>query len=732
MKTTCLRLAVLAALADLSHGAHAQTTAADKESLEIPTVTVTAQRRREPAREVPLTTEVLNGEAMERAGYKSLSDLAALLPGVNYDQAGGGTGQSQITMRGISTGSQVGATVGMYIDDIPFGSSSAYAGGGSSSLDLGLFDLAAVEVLRGPQGTLYGAGAMGGLIKYSAVEPNLDAFSTQGTAELSATRGGGLNHVLRAVVNAPLDGGRTALRATLYKRSEDGFIRDHLQQGRLVDGSTTSGGRIALLFAPSKDLSARLTVLSQRQQRDGSSTEDDSVVSGQPVYGSLSKRLFVNEPFHIKNDLISLAIKADFNWATFDAITGWQRSSNSGRSDPSALYASPLPMVGPDAAGYAFDYAFYNRKVTQEFRLTSPRSRVFEWLGGVFYTNEAGTKSQTLQPLNAGRQPVAPLLISAEFPSAFRESAVFGNGTYYLNEKTDVTLGVRRSHNTQGLDQTMAGIFAPPPLPDAHSSEDVTNWLLTARWRPAERQALYVRAASGYRPGGPLPVIINPFTGQPLNKPSFLSDRLWSYELGWKGDLLPRVLTSELALYQIDWKDMQLFTSKAGFSGIANAGRARSRGIEWTVRAMPKTGWRLASALSVIDATLRDDSPDLGGKKGDRLPDTARLSIAAQADHDFQLYGWPAYAGATLRYTGDRINAFNASAIPQFHMPAYSTLDARAGIEYGHISVGLIARNLTNKRGQTSADTAFSAAGGPARVSLASPRTIGIQVNAAF
>lgn len=128
----------------------------------IESISVTAQRRREPAREVPLTADVLKGEDMERGGYQSLSDLAALLPGMNHNQSGGGTGGSQITMRGISTGSQVGATVGMYVDDVPFGSSSAYAGGGSSSLDLGLFDLASVESLRGPQGTLYGAGAMGG------------------------------------------------------------------------------------------------------------------------------------------------------------------------------------------------------------------------------------------------------------------------------------------------------------------------------------------------------------------------------------------------------------------------------------------------------------------------------------------------------------------------------------------------------------------------------------------
>ncbi|MYM27022.1 TonB-dependent receptor [Duganella sp. CY15W] len=730
-----LPLAVLAACGAFPFTVAAQNArpdaAAASEAIE--TVVVTAQRRREPAREVPLTADVVRGEALERSGYQSLADLAALLPGVNYNEAGSGTGQSQVTMRGISTGSQVGATVSMYIDDVPFGSSSGYAGGGSSALDLGLFDLAAAEVLRGPQGTLYGAGAMGGLIKYVAVEPDTHERVANVTTELSNARHGELSHVARGVFNLPLSDGVAALRATLYQRKEGGFVHDRNHGGQVVDGSLTNGARVALLLTPSKDLSLRLTALTQSQQRDGSSTEDVQIATGQPVDGRQTKRLFVNEPVKVHNDLLSLAIKADLHWATLDAITGWQRSRNDGRADPSALYVPYLAPLGISAPGYALDYSFYNRKVSQEIRLTSPRSRVFEWLAGAFYTNEAGAKSQHLQPLNAAFEPVQPLLADAQFPSTFREAAVFGTGTYFFNERTDVTLGVRRSHNTQHLDQRFAGLFAPAPQPTAESSEDVTTWMATARWRPAPRHALYVRAASGYRPGGPLPVIRNPLTGEPLNKPSFASDTLWSYEAGWKGDLVPGKVSAELAVYQIDWKDMQVFTANAGFSGIGNAGRARSRGIEATLRAKPAEDVRVAAALSLIDAKLRDDSPDLGGKAGERLPDAARVAGAVQVDRDFSVDGNHAYLGASLRYTGERFNAFvRPPANPLYRLPAYTMIDLRGGIELGRASIGFFVRNLLDRRAQTSADTTLSAMGGPARINLAAPRTLGVQFSYAF
>lgn len=730
-----LYLAILAVLGTPHPGAWAQDPRPRPVASAAPieTVVVTAQRRREPAREVPLSADVVRGEDLERSGYQSLADLAALLPGVNYNETGSGSGQSQVTMRGISTGAQVGATVSMYIDDVPFGSSSGYAGGGSSALDLGLFDLAAAEVLRGPQGTLYGAGAMGGLIKYVAAAPDPAERLANITTELSGNRNGKLSHVARAVVNLPLQDGKAALRATLYQREEGGFVRDSNHSNRIVDGAEIDGARVALLLTPTKNLSLRLTALSQRQQRDGSSTEDVSLASGEPIDGRATKRLFLSEPVKINNELVSLAVKADLNWASLDAISGWQRSRNDGRADPSALYLPYLAPLGINAAGYGLDYSFSTQKFTQELRLTSPRSRSLEWLVGAFYTKEEGYKSQHLQAYNQQLQAVPPLLADARFPSSFRELAAFGTATYFINERTDMTLGVRRSRNNQHLDQRFDGLFAPAPQPAADSTEDVTTWMATARWRPAAGQALYIRAASGYRPGGPLPVVRNPINGEPLNQSSYASDSLWSYEAGWKGDLLPGKVSAELALYQINWKDMQVFTAYAGFSGIGNAGRARSRGIEATLRARPIEGVRIAAALSLINAELQDDNPSLGGKAGERLPDTAKVAGALQVERDFSIDGKHGYLGASLRYTGERNNSFQQShSMLPYRLPAYTVLDLRGGLEFGSSNLGFFLRNVLDQRGQTSADTSLSTLGAPARVNLVPPRTLGVQVSYAF
>ena len=703
------------------------------ESKRLETVTITAQRRREPAREVPLTTNVVSAETLERGGSQSLRDLTALLPGVTFSQTGGGGGQSEVTMRGVSTGAQVGATVSMYIDDVPFGSSSAFAGGSSNALDLGLFDLTRIEVLRGPQGTLYGAGAMGGLIKYVTLDPDPTGFSGLAATDVSSTQGGGTQYTLRGAVNVPLSEGTTALRATVYRRTDEGFIHDPSRGGGRVDGSQTEGARVSLLVAPQREVNLRLTAMTQRHSRDGTSAEDVDIATGQASRGARTQTRFDGEPFDVNYDLASASLDWDMTWARLQLISGWQRSQSDGRLDVSPLYAPLLAGAGIVNAGYRLDYTFGVRKTTQEVRLTSASSRRLEWLAGLYYTDETGDRTQALIPQDAQRQPVALNLLTADFPSRFRELAAYGTVTTYLSEQADLTLGARHSRNRQRSQQFITGAFAPPQAPDADAQEAVTTWLITGRYRLSPEHAVYARAASGYRPGGPLPVFTNPVNGEPLTTGSFKSDSLWSYELGWKGEMLDRRLAIEAAIYRIDWKNIQVFTAQAGFSTIGNAGSAVSRGLELTLRAKASAALSVSGALSLIDAKLREDNPALGAAAGDRVPDTARVSAAFLTDYSFDWGGRASYAGVTLRYTGERFNTFKANPNqPQYRLPAFATVDLRAGTQLGKVALGAYVRNLANARGQTSADTTLASLGGPARVSLVTPRTVGIQVSTEF
>lgn len=703
-----------------------------KEAPKLDTVVVSAQRRREPVREVPLTTNVLDAQQLERGGQQTLRDLAGLLPGVNFSQTGGGGGGSEVSMRGITTGAQVGASVSMYIDDVPFGSSSAFAGGSSNALDLGVFDLQRVEVLRGPQGTLYGAGAMGGLIKYLTVDPDTYGLSGQAGVEASTTKSGGTSHNARASVNIPLSEKVAAIRATVYGRKSAGYVRDPSRGVDPTDDNDSRGGRLSLLLSPNRDLSLRVTALSQRSTRDGTPSVDYDIATGEPAEGRQKRSLFLDEPFEVRTDLGSASIDWNLSWARFQSITAWQRQRSGGRYDVSSLYVPLLAGAGLVNAGYGLDYGFRVRKTTQEFRLTSPSTRQFEWLAGLYYSDEDGNRSQNLVPFDARKQPTGLNILTSTYPSTYREVAAYGTVTQYFGKQADVTVGVRHSRNKQQTSQVMSGLLANE-APDASDDQSVTTWMLTGRYRITGEQSLYVRAASGFRPGGPLPVFTNPVTGQPLTSGSFKSDSLWSYEAGWKADLLGGKLSAEVAVYQIDWKDIQVFTAEAGFSTIGNAGKARSRGVELSLRAQPTQSVKVAGSVSVIDAKLLDDNPALGAFSGDRMPDTARFSAGLQADYTFSVSGYESYLGLGLRHTGKRVNTFKANPQqPQYTLPKLTTVDLRAGVLVGKLQFSAYIRNLTDREGQVSADTTLSALGAPARVSVIQPRTVGLQVSTEF
>ncbi|RJG15290.1 TonB-dependent receptor domain-containing protein [Massilia cavernae] len=242
-----------------------------------------------------------------------------------------------------------------------------------------------------------------------------------------------------------------------------------------------------------------------------------------------------------------------------------------------------------------------------------------------------------------------------------------------------------------------------------------------------------MRAASGYRPGGPLPVFRNPLTGEVLTASRFKSDSLWSYEAGWKSDFLQKRLALEAAAYYIDWKDIQMFTSVAGFTGIGNAGKAKSQGVELTLTARPIEGLNLSAALSAVDARLKTDSADLGGKAGDRLPNSARFSASLLGDYRFSYQGRESYVGASARHLGDRVTSFAASpGLPSYRLPAFTTLDLRAGTAIGRYRLGLFVRNLGNVRGQTAAATSLSPLGAPAQVNIVAPRTLGLQMSTEY
>jgi iron complex outermembrane recepter protein len=692
------------------------------------TVTVTATRRREPARDVPVQVNALSAEDLQRAGAASLSDYIGGLPGVDVKTANG-PGLGQISIRGVTTGDQTISTVGVYLDDVAFGSSSAFAGGSTMALDMSLLDLNHIEVLRGPQGTLYGAGAMGGLLKYVTNEPDSYELSGKLTLGVSDTNGGGVSHVESGVVNVPLKEGVAAMRVALFRDHQGGYI-DAVgpASGKDINSGDTTGGRVSLLLDPTSKLHVRLTAVEQNINRRGDDIVDYDISTGRPVEGDLVRQLDVREPYHVNIGLVSADIEYDMGWARLNSVTSAQQEKSRNSLDAS-FYDAPLSEgVGTAITDSRLDSSPGVRKRTQEFRLTSAPGKL-EWLGGLYFDSETGVNSQVLSgTLVSDGSTIDAITITQ--PSTYRELAAYGDVTYNVGKDWAVTGGVRIARNSQRYQQNTDGV--PGQL--ASSAETSKTYLATVKYALTNVSNVYFRAASGYRPGGPNATALDnagkPIPGAPT---SFKSDSLWSYELGYKADLMDKRLSVEAAVYDIEWKDIQQPVALGSGTIIANAGRARVKGAELFTRYRVTEAWSLDGSLSAIDAKLTEDAPALG-PAGSRLPNSARFSATLGTTGKFSLAERPAYAGANVRYVGERNAGFDSaeSSQPNFKMPGYALADLQGGVTLGRFDLALYVRNVFDKRAILGADAALVTFGSPLHATVAEPRTIGATLSTSF
>ncbi len=687
------------------------------------TVVVSATRRREPVREVPLRVEILNAENLARTGAASLSDTIGALPGVDV-KTNGGPGRGAVTMRGVSVGEQQVATVGVYVDDVAFGSSSAFVAGGNTALDLSLLDLHHIEVLRGPQGTLYGAGAMGGLLKYVTHEPDSTQFSGKVGLGVRSSQGGALGHTENAVLNVPLSENVAAFRVAAFNDHEGGYIKAvGLAAGDHINDGNTRGARVSVLLEPTSKMKLRLSALSQEIRRNGTNIVEYDINTGQPVYGDLTRHLDIGEPYTIKTRLGSADFEYDFGWARFNAIASTQRFDSGTGQDATALLGN----------NPAFDFVSLNnavglRKQTQELRLTSPRGTV-EWLLGFFNGKETGHVGQRLWAQTAGASGEMTLTTTGQ-PSSYRERALYGDLTWNINPSWSLIGGVRVARNNQDY-----SVYVNETLnSDASSADTATTYLSTLRYAIDKTSNVYFRAASGYRPGGPNSPAIDA-NGQviPGTPQTFSHDTLWSYELGYKADLLDKRLNLEAALFNIEWKDLQQPKAIGASTIIVNAGKARVRGLELAAHYKLDEHWNLDGSLAWTDPKLTEDAPALG-PAGSRMPNSAKLAYALGVRYGFDLAGNPSFAGLNVRHVGQRNAGFDAagSSVPNFSQPAYTLADASWGLDLGAWQISAFVRNLTNKRAILAADTALTAFGLPLNVTPAQPRTVGATVSFNF
>ncbi|QJR01862.1 TonB-dependent receptor [Sphingobium yanoikuyae] len=441
-------------------------------------IIVTAQKRVERLQDTPVPVTALSASALVERNQTRLQDYFAQVPGLSLNAQGDGT--TVIILRGIATANFGNPTVAVSVDDVPYGSSTALAGGQLLQPDLDPADLQRIEVLRGPQGTLYGASSLGGLIKYVTTDPSTTELSGRVQGDFNATQDGGIGYGVRDSVNVPINE-KFALRATGFSRRTAGYVDNVFTGKDDVNALDARGGRISLLWKPTETLSIKLGALHQYSHGHGASLVTTDV-NKRLTLGDLNQSLLPGSgSFKSKSTLFTGNIDLDLDWADLKSVTGYGRNSYFSGSDYSRLYASFTPSS-----------VLYNdmktRKFTQEIRLSSPADQTLEWLVGGFYTHERSPVTQILDAVDGTTAATASNLLTAYFPTTYNEISVFGDVTYHVTQAFNVQVGARYSHNKQGYDEVDTGPLgeAAPGVPfvtSASSKDHAITFLVVPQYK---------------------------------------------------------------------------------------------------------------------------------------------------------------------------------------------------------------------------------------------------------
>lgn len=732
-------------------------------------IIVTAQKREEKILDIPQSVTVVGGETLERQHSVTFSDYLSQVPGLSLEQSEPGVGR--LVLRGVNTGG-VSSTVAVYVDETPFGSSTGLVNGAILAGDFDTFDVSRIEVLRGPQGTLYGASSLGGVLKFVTNPPQLGQFHARARAGLEFVDGGGTGYNVSGLVNAPL-GDVAAFRASGYYRKNAGWIDGTGADtnffgvpalgGKNINEGKNWGGRASVLFKPISELSIRLTAMAQRIQSDASSDVEVDQADYDPIGGKLRQSRYFKDPNELKYRVFNGLVEYDFGFASLLSSTSFSKQDQTFDIDVVPILGTALNvLVGALVPGQVIG-PFQNqqtnlKKFTQEVRLASPSSNTFEWMVGAYYTREKGKIDQFIGSIDlTTRKPFGiPLLddlATARIDSKYTEIAGFTNVTWHATDRFDITGGARLAKNDQSAHQVTASALGLVGTSDfvTKSDESVFTFAVSPRYEINDRTAVYARIAKGYRPGGPN-VVAPPV---PPNVPrTYSSDTLTSYEIGLKNDL-GRGASFDIAAYHLNWKDIQLFSVVSGVGVNVNGGSAVSNGIEASLLLKPVPGLTLGMNGAWIDAHLTEDTPPLaGGLDGDRLPFVPRISFSLNTDYEWKVSSAAtAYVGGTIAYTGRQRDNFNISDIvgvnpdgsfvfaftPQRRIGDYATIDLRTGIEIDRFTIEAYVKNLTNTKGVSSLTLLEDQLignnilpGNAIRAALTRPRTIGLSITAGF
>jgi len=727
---------------------HSQSSfAANKTSKDRPIkleeVVVTASKREETVKEVPASITALTGINLEKLGVVDFQDYMPYVPSLSQNQ-NNQPGYSSTIIRGLNSGSsQTTATVGYYLDDTPITPSSPVSTGGYFTPDPDLGDLERIEVLKGPQSTLYGAMTLGGLVKIVSKKPDLTRYGGDFSVSGVTLTNGGSGASVRGALNIPLVQDALAARVSAYYRYDPGFTDNVFRGNTNVNTDHAHGARLSLRYQPIEKLDFELSGLIQNFHAVGNTQEFLDLQTLKPIYQTNQYATPFNEETSTQTTLLSLKANYDTKIGTLVNSLGFGRYYTTyDLLDFTPTFGFYLPLFfgidDPNVSPQGNNYKPETKKLTDELRFVSKRMGKVEWLLGLFYTHE---KISWPYEIDFNTYPNAELLPSPPNPfgtgslgGTYSEYAGFGDLTYYLTDALDVTVGTRYSQNRQNSVNT-AG---PPDMVVANvdlSASDET-YLFDLRWRPSGSLSTYLRVASGYRPGGPQILGSSPTMPLPPGIPtSFGPDTAWNYEVGAKGQWLDGKLNANLAVYYLAWRNIQLNTTYLGSIITGNGGNAKSEGVEFESSYQPVRGLVIGASAAFDETAMTSIDPtnSAGAQLGDPLPYTPKWSGALTGDYTFPLApNVKGAMGASWLYRGWRYNSFSGDLLnTRETLPAYSLFSLRGHLDWSRYSLLLHIDNVANKQTYSNITIyrAFAGQSVPGYATVIEPRTIRLTLN---
>ena len=655
--------------------------AAAADSQVIEEVVVTALKRETTLQDTPLAISAVSGTTLLDRGIDNVSDLLRTTPGLAVlDQ---GAGQRRFIVRGVQSAGE--AQTGLYYDEasISAGAPGTTNDAGQRMPEIRLFDVERVEVLRGPQGTLYGSGSMGGTVRLLFNKPT-NEYATQAHAAVETMAEGGTGYEADGMINMPF-GEQLAARVVAYHHEHGGYI-DNLRLGiDDINDEEASGGRVLLRYQPSESITLDLAAHVQR--------EDAAVSVWEHTVGEYQSRTATQLPVKDDFELYNLTLRWDLGFATLTGVGSIFERDLLVTIDGTRFIQGILPQLPPPLRPPFVESVLHQPQDIEdrsyELRLGSNGDGPLAWtFGGYFEQRDAFTSSQHVKadPVTGLRVEPTVFVFHRDIRDVLEQRAVFGELSYDLTSALTLTLGGRYFDYDKEVTGRTLVPFAPfgfttvTPPTTSRSDEDGFVSKVNVAYRFGERALMYAQANQGFRPGG-----VNQVPGLNQALAPYEADSTWNYELGLKSRWLDDRLQLDLAAFRIDWHDMQVTgvsRTNAAVRFIANAGAARIDGIELAATAAPLDGMQLSLGGSYLDAKLRENqvNADLTapGLKGDRIPNVPEYSASLALE-----YGRP--LGAALQgsvrtdvnYVGETAAEFRPTSVFFERIDAYTLTNLR-------------------------------------------------------